>query len=423
MVAGSLENRIEIMAPAGSYESLMAAIQGGAHSVYFGVGKLNMRSRSSKNFSLDDLEKIATICREYGMKSYLALNTIVYDEEMDEVHQTVRIASDAGVSAVIASDVSVMEAARERDMEVHISTQCNITNLAAVKFYSRFADVVVLARELNLEQVRFITDAIKKENICGPSGRQVMVEMFVHGAFCMAVSGKCYLSLDNMNHSANRGACLQLCRRSYLVTDKEEGFEVELDHEYMMSPKDLCTIGFLDQIVHAGVSVLKIEGRGRGPEYVKVVTNCYREAAGDVLNGTYNQEKVEQWKKRLAKVFNRGFWDGYYLGQKVGEWSAQYGSQATHRKLYAGKVTNYFSNIGVAEIKLESHGIAESDELIITGPTTGVVEFLLEEVRVDEQQTPVAQKGQICSVAVPDLVRRGDKLFVWSSRLANFPDD
>lgn len=405
------DNRIEIMAPAGSYESLMAAIQGGAHSVYFGVGKLNMRSRSSKNFSLDDLEKIASICREHGMKSYLALNTIIYDEEMDEVHQTIRIASDAGVSAVIASDVSVMEAARERDMEVHISTQCNITNLAAVKFYSRFADVMVLARELNLDQVRSITDAITKQDIRGPSGRLVEIEMFVHGAFCMAVSGKCYLSLDNMNFSANRGACLQLCRRSYIVTDKEEGYQVEIDNEYMMSPKDLCTIGFVDKIMEAGVKVFKIEGRGRGPDYVKAVVSCYREAVEAVSRGHYDQVMIEAWTRRLSRVFNRGFWDGYYMGRKMGEWSGRYGSQATHKKQYIGKVTNFFSRIGVAEVKVETHDLSIGETAMCIGPTTGVVEFEVAEIRVDEQPCSQTRKGDVCSLLVPELVRRGDKVY------------
>lgn len=407
-------SNIEIMAPAGSYESLMAALQAGADSVYFGVGKLNMRSRSSKKFSLDDLQKIAGICQEHGVRSYLTLNTIIYDQEMEEMQQAIDCAKSSGVTAVIASDISVMEYARAMGLEVHISTQCNITNLGAVRFYARFADVVVLARELNLDQVRAIVDGIAREDIRGPSGRPVQVEMFVHGALCMAISGKCYLSLDTMNHSANRGACLQLCRRSYMVTDKDEGYTMEVDHEYIMSPRDLCTIDFLDKIAGAGVTVFKIEGRGRGPEYVKTVTSCYREAADAIIQGTYTRERAEAWRLRLAKVFNRGFWDGYYLGKKVGEWSAQYGSQATHRKQYAGKVTNYFSQIGVAEIKLESHGLAVGDEVIISGPTTGVVELQLAELRVDELPATMAEKGTVCSIALPEPVRRGDKVFIWT---------
>jgi U32 family peptidase len=408
----SISGNIEIMAPAGSYESLMAALQAGADSVYFGVGKLNMRSRSSKNFSLDDLKNIAGICHEKGVKTYLTLNTIIYDAEMDEMRQTIDVARESGVSAVIASDISVMEYAREVGLEVHISTQCNITNLSAVKFYARYADVVVLARELSLEQVRQIVEGINRDDVCGPSGKRIQVELFVHGALCMAISGKCYLSLDNMNYSANRGACLQLCRRSYMVTDKEEGYELEVDHEYIMSPKDLCTIDFLDKIVQAGVTVFKIEGRGRGPEYVKTVTSCYREAADAVLNGNYSRERIDAWRVRLARVFNRGFWDGYYLGKKMGEWTEQYGSQATHRKQYAGKVTNFFSNISVAEIKLESHGITPGDVLVVSGPTTGVVEFELMEIHVDEQPAQMAAKGQVCSIVVPEPVRRGDKLFL-----------
>lgn len=408
----SISGNIEIMAPAGSYESLMAAIQAGADSVYFGVGKLNMRSRSSKNFSLDDLKNITSICHKKGVKTYLTLNTIIYDAEMEEMRQTIDCARESGVSAVIASDISVMEYAREVGLEVHISTQCNITNLSAVKFYARYANVVVLARELTLEQVRQIVDGINRDIICGPSGKLIRVEMFVHGALCMAISGKCYLSLDNMNYSANRGACLQLCRRSYLVTDKEEGYELEVDHEYIMSPKDLCTIDFLDKIVQSGVTVFKIEGRGRGPEYVKAVTSCYREAADAVLNGSYSKERIEGWRTRLARVFNRGFWDGYYLGKKMGEWTEQYGSQATHRKQYAGKVTNFFSNISVAEVKLESHGINVGDVLVISGPTTGVVEFELNEIHLDEQPAGAAAKGQVCSIVVPELARRGDKVFL-----------
>jgi U32 family peptidase len=402
---------IEIMAPVGSYESLMAALQAGADSVYFGVGKLNMRSRSSQNFSLDDLHRIVGICKPIGVKTYLTLNAIIYDEELQEMQDTLSAALEAGVSAVIASDLSVMEYAREIGLEVHISTQCNITNLAAVKYYARYADVVVLARELSLEQVYHIVVGIERERIAGPSGKLVQVELFVHGALCMAISGKCYLSLDNMNYSANRGACLQLCRRSYLVTDKEEGYELEVDHQYIMSPKDLCTIGFLDKIIDAGVTVLKIEGRGRGPEYVKTVVACYKEASQAVVDGNFNPELIEDLTERLRTVFNRGFWDGYYLGRTMGEWSERYGSQATRKKQYAGKVTNYFSRLKVAELKLESHGITIGDPIMITGPATGVTEFIVSEIRVDDISVENAEKGAVCSVVVPNLLRRGDKVF------------
>ncbi len=405
------ENKTEIMSPAGSWESLAAALQGGADSVYFGVGHLNMRARSSRKFSLDDLRTIAARCREAGVKSYLTLNTVLYDEEMDQMRQTVDAAADAGVSAIIASDMAVMEYARSRGVEIHVSTQCNITNLEAVRFYARYADVVVTARELSLAQVHRIVQGIEREGICGPSGRPVQVELFVHGALCMAVSGKCYLSLDTMNHSANRGSCLQMCRRSYLVTDKEEGFAYEVDREYIMSPKDLCTIGFIDKILDAGVRVFKIEGRGRGPDYVRTVTACYREAAQAVLDGSYSPEKVEGWTRRLRAVFNRGFWDGYYLGRTMGEWTERYGSQATRRKQYAGRVTNYYSRLQVAEVRLESHGLSQGDVVMVTGPTTGVVEWTLEELHVEETPARAAAKGQVCSLRVPEPVRRGDKLF------------
>ncbi len=407
--------KAEIMAPVGSYASLAAALQGGADSVYFGVGKLNMRSRSSQNFTLDDLSRIVETCRAKKVKTYLTLNTIIYDHEMEEMRQTVDRAKKAGISAIIASDMAVIRYAREKGVEAHMSTQCNITNLEAVKFYSQFADVVVTARELTLEQVHQITEGIRRDDVKGPSGELVQVELFVHGALCMAVSGKCYLSLDNMNYSANRGACLQLCRRSYLVTDKEEGFEMAVDHEYIMSPKDLCTIDFLDKILMAGVKVLKIEGRGRGPEYVKTVTRCYKEAAQSIADGTFSREKVEQWTEDLRAVFNRGLWDGYYLGRTMGEWSERYGSQATRKKQYVGKVTNYFSKIGVAEIKMETHELSEKEPIMIIGPTTGVEEFKVDQIRVDEKKTPTTRKGETCSVPVPAPVRRGDKVYklVW----------
>jgi len=407
------KQRLEIMSPVGSFESLHAAIQGGANSVYFGVGKLNMRSRSSQNFSLDDLKTICKTCNDSGVKAYLTLNTIIYNDELEEVRKTIEVARDAGISAIIASDLSVISQARQLGVEIHLSTQTNITNIEAVKFFSQFADVVVTARELTLQQVHEIVTQINEQNITGPSGNLVQIEIFVHGALCMAVSGKCYISLDNLNSSANRGACLQQCRRRYLVTDIEDGHQLEIDNEYIMSPKDLCTIDFLDKIVAAGVSVFKIEGRGRGPEYVKTVTKCYREAADAVLDGTYTLDKVEEWKKRLSSVYNRGFWDGYYLGRKMGEWTERYGSQATRKKQYIGIVTNYFSNIKVAEVRVETHGFAKNDPLLITGPTTGAVEFDAEEIRVNLQKTEEAKKGEAASIPVPEMVRRGDKVFKW----------
>ena len=384
------------MSPVGSMESLMAAIQGGAGSVYFGIGKLNMRS--SKNFTIDDLKEITRICKEHGIRSYITLNTVVYDEEMEEMQKIVDAALENGVSAIIASDQSVIAYARSVGMEVHMSTQTNITNLGAVKFYAAFADVMVTARELSLDGVKRITESIAKEKITGPGGENVKVEVFVHGALCMAVSGKCYLSLDNMNYSANRGACMQLCRRSYEVKDKDTGLELEVDNAYIMSPKDLKTIDFLDKILDAGVSVLKIEGRGRSPEYVKTVTRCYREA-------------VDQWNESLASVYNRGFWDGYYLGRKLGEWSEQYGSQATRKKIYVGKVTNYFSKIGVAELLIEASSLDKGDDIMIIGPTTGVYEARIEELRVEEKPSEQALQGSTCSIPVGNLVRRADKLY------------
>lgn len=402
---------IEIMSPVGSFESLMAAIQGGAGAVYFGVGKLNMRSRSAKRFSLDDMDHIAGICRQHQINSYLTVNTIIYDHELEEIHATIRRAKQAGVTAIIASDIAVMQYARQQGVRVHISTQCNITNVEAVRFYAQFGDVMVLARELTLEQVYAISRQIEAQDIRGPSGELIKLEVFVHGALCMAISGKCYLSLDNMNHSANRGECLQLCRRSYLVTDKEEGYELEVDHAYIMSPKDLCTIGFVDKIMRAGVSVFKIEGRGRGPDYVKTVTQCYREAVQAVHDNTYSREKINAWMKRLHGVFNRGFWDGYYLGRTMGEWSERYGSQSTRRKQYVGKVTNYFSRLGVAEITIEANELPSRSEIMITGPTTGVLELTPDEVHVDHSPVERARQGEKCSIKVPELVRRGDKVF------------
>lgn len=402
---------IEIMAPAGSYESLMAAIQGGANSVYFGVGRLNMRSRSSQNFTLEDLEKISAICRENNLKTYITLNTIIYDKELDEMKLIVDAAKQNCITAIIASDLSVIQYARSQGVEVHMSTQTNITNIEAVKFWANFADVMVTARELTLKDVGEITRKIQEEQIKGPSGNLVRIEIFVHGALCMAVSGKCYLSLDNMNSSANRGACLQLCRRGYKVTDMEGEFEMEIDNEYIMSPKDLKTIQFIDEIARAGVQVFKIEGRGRSADYVKVVSRCYREAADAYFNGSFTEEKIAKWDEELKTVYNRGFWDGYYLGQKLGEWTKKYGSLATKRKVYVGKVTNYFTKIGVAEIKIETHDLTTGDEIQITGPTTGVYQAVIDEIRVDEQPVKQAAKGEFCSIATAEVVRRMDKVF------------
>ena len=405
------QKNIEIMAPVGSYESLMAAIQGGAGSVYFGVEHLNMRSRSSNNFSLDDLKKIVKIAGRNGVKTYLTLNVEIFDGEIQQMNEVLDAAHKAGVSAVIAADISVIQYARSIGLEVHISTQVNITNIEAVKFYAQFADVVVLAREMNIGRVWEISDQIKKQQIKGPSGNLVRLEMFAHGALCMAVSGKCYLSLHEMNSSANRGACLQTCRRAYTVTDKETGAELEIDNEYIMSPKDLKTIHFLNKVLDAGVSVLKIEGRARSPEYVKTTAECYSEAAKAWQEGTFTEEKIKEWNERLSTVFNRGFWDGYYLGQQLGEWSANYGSQATQRKMYLGKCTNYFTNIRVAEFKLETNNLKVEDEIIITGPTTGVVQTKVEEIRFDMEPVEEGLKGQLISVPIETKLRRSDKLF------------
>ncbi|MEI6764271.1 MAG: peptidase U32 family protein [Bacteroidota bacterium] len=402
---------IEIMSPVGSYESLMAAIQAGAGSVYFGVGKMNMRSRSSANFTLDDLARITALCKENNVRAYLTLNTVVFDNETEEMNALVDAAVEHGISAIIASDISVMEYARDKGMEVHISTQCNITNAGAVRFYARYADVMVTARELSLDKVAAIVQTIKQENICGPSGNPVKIEIFVHGALCMAISGKCYISLDNFNSSANRGACFQPCRRGYAVHDLEDGLELVVDNKYIMSPKDLCTIGFIDAIVNAGATVLKIEGRGRSPEYVKAATMCYREAVESLAAGTYNEEAVKGWIQRLDSVYNRGFWDGYYLGKHTGEWSERYGSQATQQKTYIGKITNYFSKLGVAEIKLETAQLCAGDELLIIGPTTGVLEETVREIRLDDGLTNTANKGDICSIPVSAIVRRSDKIY------------
>jgi U32 family peptidase len=402
---------IEIMAPVGSHESLMAAIQGGADSVYFGIGKLNMRSRSSKNFTLNDLEQIVNTCNQHNLRTYITLNTIVYNQELEEMKQIVDAAKKQGVSAIIASDLSVIQYARSAGVEVHISTQSNITNIEAVKFWAHFADVMVTARELTLAQVAEITAAIQKEQIKGPSGNLVQIEIFAHGALCMAVSGKCYLSLDNMNFSANRGACLQVCRRGYKVTDLDGEFELAIENEYIMSPKDLKTIDFLDKILKAGVRVLKIEGRGRSADYVKTVTRVYRQAVDAYFEGKFTAKNLENWNRQLASVYNRGFWDGYYLGKKMGEWTEQYGSLATKRKEYIGKVTNYFSKIRVAEIVLETKEIKVGDEYQINGPTTGVIEGEVAELRVDEKSVERAVKGNLLSMPVAGQVRKMDKVF------------
>ena len=406
-----MQTPIEITSPVGSYESLMAAIQAGAGSVYFGTGRLNMRSKSTSNFSLDDLEKIVSICKEKNIKTYITLNTVIYNEDHDELKKVIDTAKSLGVDAVIASDFAVIQYASSVKMPVHASTQCNISNIEAVKFYSKFADVIVLARELNLKQVSEITKTIEKENIKGPSGELVKIELFAHGALCMSVSGKCYLSLDNMNHSANRGECLQYCRRSYQVTDMDSGMELAVDNEYIMSPKDLCTIPFLDKVLMAGVKVLKIEGRGRSAEYVKTVTQCYHEAVDAFNSNAFTKEKIDGWMSRLATVYNRGFWDGYYLGKKIGEWTENYGSRATMRKEYAAKCTNYFSTLGVAEFKIETGSISVGDEILIIGPTTGVVEYTISELRLDDKNVELVSKGEVCSMPIPTALRRSDKLY------------
>lgn len=402
---------IEIMAPAGSYESLMAAIQGGANAVYFGIGDLNMRSGSAVNFTPGDLENIAGICLKNGVKSYLTLNVIVYDNEIPVIRRIIDLAVKSGISAVIAADHSVIGYAFSKGMEVHLSTQLNISNVETLKFYSQWADVAVLARELDLQQIKLITESVKDQNITGPGGKPVRIELFVHGALCMAVSGKCYLSLHENNSSANRGKCYQTCRKSYIVTEKESGYQLEMDNEYIMSPKDLCTIGFIDKITEAGVQVFKIEGRARSPEYVKTVVSCYDEAVKALAAGTYDAENKDKWMKRLSSVFNRGFWDGYYLGRKTGEWNTRYGSSATKRKIYLGKITNYFRKINVAEIKLENGDLSTGDAILITGPTTGVVEFITGEIRVDLIPTGTARKGELCSVQTDHYLRRSDKIY------------
>jgi putative protease len=401
---------VEIMAPVGSYESLMAAINAGANSVYFGVEQLNMRSKSSNNFTIEDLHNISSICAENGVKSYLTLNTVMYDHDIQVMRKVVDAAKESAVSAVIASDMAAITYAREKGVEVHISTQLNVSNYEALKFYAQFADVVVLARELNMTQVKNIYKQIEENDLRGPYGERVKIEMFVHGALCMAISGKCYMSLHENNASANRGACQQTCRKAYVVTEKETGHQLEIDHEYIMSPKDLCTIGFLDKVMAAGVRVLKIEGRARSGEYVKRVVETYNEAVNSILDNSYTKDKIDRWERSLSEVFNRGFWDGYYLGRKIGEWSKVYGSKATKRKVYVGRVTNYFGNIGVAEILVEASTISLGENVVIMGPTTGVVETTIEEIRVDLKPVEMAEKGNLCSIRV-DRIRRNDKLY------------
>ena len=403
----------EIMAPVGSRESLAAAIQAGADSVYFGIGQLNMRSHSANHFTIDDLREIAATCSEHGIKTYLTVNTIIYDGDIETMHGIIDAARESGISAVIASDVAVMTYCRSVGMEVHLSTQLNISNVEALKFYAQFADVVVLARELNMEQVAEIYRQIVEQDIRGPKGELVRIEMFCHGALCMAISGKCYLSLHETGASANRGACRQICRRSYTVTDRDSGDQLDIENQYIMSPKDLKTIHFLNKMIDAGVRVFKIEGRARGPEYVRTAVSCYNEAINAVLDGSFCEEKVAQWDERLKQIFNRGFWNGYYLGQRLGEWTSKYGSSATRVKVYIAKGIRYFSKIGVAEFQMESGELRVGDEIIITGPTTGAVPVTIDEIRVDLKPVEKTVKGERFSIKVADKIRPSDKMFLW----------
>ncbi len=408
-----IQNEYEIMAPVGSRESLAAAINAGADSIYFGIEKLNMRAHSATTFTIDDLKEIAATCAEKDIKTYLTVNTIIYGEDLEQMREIIRAAKEAGISAVIASDVAVMMYCREVGQEVHLSTQLNISNVEALRFYAQFADVVVLARELRMDQVKAIHEQAIAEGICGPSGQPIRIEMFCHGALCMAISGKCYLSLHNANRSANRGECVQICRRGYEVRDVETGNELLVDNKYIMSPKDLKTVRFIDRMMDAGVRVFKIEGRARGPEYVDTVVRCYREAINAVLDGTFTEERKDEWDERLARVFNRGFWDGYYQGQTLGEWNDSYGSKATEKKVYAAKTIKYFSKIGVAEFQVEAHEIHVGDKLLITGPTTGALYIdKVEEIRYNLKPVDTALKGQRISIAVPAKVRPSDKLFI-----------
>lgn len=407
----TVSGRIELMAPAGNFESLQAAIDNGADSVYFGVDQLNMRARSTVNFSIDDLEEIARRCKDKNVRTYLTLNTIIYDHDLSVVKMLLNKAKEAGLTAVIAADQAVIASARAIGLEVHISTQLNVTNIETVKFYSLFADTIVLSRELSLRQVKMITEAIEREQVKGPSGNLVEIEIFGHGALCMAVSGKCYLSLHSHNSSANRGACKQNCRKKYTVIDQETGFEIEIDNEYMMSPKDLCTIDFLDQVIEAGAKVLKLEGRGRAPEYVAKTVRAYRSAIDAIADGTYSEEKVTQWMTALETVYNRGFWSGYYLGQKLGEWSDNPGSSATQKKVYVGKAMHYFQKASIGEFKIEAYDIKPGDRILITGPNTGAQELVIDEMYVNEKPADKATKGDDCTFKLPFRIRLSDKLY------------
>jgi putative protease len=402
---------IEIMSPAGSWESLQAAIQGGANSVYFGIEQLNMRAKSSNNFTLDDLIEIASLCIKNNIKSYITLNTIIYDHDLILMQKIIDTAKKEGINAIIASDQAVIAYASSVQMKVHISTQINITNIETIRFYSNFADVIVLSRELSLRQIKNITNEIEKQQIKGPSGNLIQLEIFAHGALCVAVSGKCYMSLHTTNSSANRGACIQNCRKTYSVTDKEDGYQFDIDNEYIMSPKDLCTIGFLNQVLDSGPNILKIEGRGRSPEYVKTTTQCYREAADSYLNGSYTKDKIEGWITKLKTVYNRGFWDGYYLGQKLGEWTKTHGSKATKKKIYLGKAKKYFTNLQVAEFNIESFNLKKGDNILITGTTTGVIETIVDEMRNNDKLVTDVKKGDNFSMKLDYFIRPNDRLY------------
>ncbi len=410
------QHDIELMSPAGSFESLTAAIQGGADAVYFGIEKLNMRARSSFNFTTDDLEQIVAICKQHNIKAYLTLNTVIYENELAEAKKIIDLAYQQGVSAIISTDHAIINHAYQTGMSIHVSTQTNISNSESVRFYAQYADVLVLARELTLDHIKSISQTIDKENIKGPSGYPVTLELFVHGALCMAISGKCYMSLHQYNYSANRGACLQACRRGYTVKEKETGKELDIENEYIMSPKDICTIHFLNKILDSGIKILKIEGRARSAEYVKTTTRCYREAIDAYKTGSYSKEKINTWKKQLSTVFNRGFWDGYYLGQKIGEWSNVYGSKSIKRKEYTGKVNNYFTKIKVAEIIIETGYIQEGEEILIIGSTTGVIEMQVKEIRIDRKKVKSVKKGDVCSIPISTFLRRSDKVFKWIDR-------
>jgi U32 family peptidase len=405
------QKKIEVMAPAGSWEALTAAIQGGADSVYFGIEQLNMRARASSNFTLEDLKEIAAICNDKGVRTYITLNTIIYDHDLTLMKSIVDTAKEAGITAIIASDQAVIGYASSVKMEVHISTQCNVTNLETVRFFAHFADVIVLSRELSLLQVKEITKTIEKEKICGPAGNLIQIEIFAHGALCVAVSGKCYMSLHTNNSSANRGACVQNCRKTYTVTDTETGEQLAIDNEFIMSPKDLCTIGFIDQVLESGVTVLKLEGRGRAPEYVKTVTECYRQAADAHIAGTYTKELVVELMTKLETVYNRGFWDGYYLGQRLGEWAGVHGSKATKKKIFLGKAIKYYPKIKVAEFQIDAQQMKKGDNILITGKTTGVLEFEMSSMRLDDATTDVAKKGDRITFPIESNIRPGDKLY------------